>query len=138
MGVEGDLGSKGSWGSHGGEQGGPPPSPASSPGCLLQIGEGQSKGGFSHGQLIFITSKVGDTGNSMLFSLQETCSAVQWGTAVCFHCGPLTHGPEMSYLHVVCLFWYHLSGSSQHFFFQKMQEIFCSNLSWGKLLLCCQ
>lgn len=121
----------------GGEQGGLPPSRASSPGCLLQTGEGKSKGGFSHGQLIFITCKFGYTGNSILFSLQVTCLAVQWAIAICCCCGLFTHGPEMSYLHVVCLFWYCLSGSSQNFFFQKMQEI-CSNLSWGKLLLCCQ
>lgn len=118
--------------------GGPLPSRASSPGCLLQVREEKIKGGFSCGQLIFFTFEFGDTGNSILFSLQETCLAVQWAIAISYHHGPFTNGPEMSYLYTVCLFWYCFSGSSQHFFFQKMQEIFCSNMSWGKLLLCCQ
>jgi len=118
--VQGDLGSEASGAAVEGGWGGHPPFQASSLGCLLQTGEGKSKAGFSHGQLISIASEFGDTGEGILSSLEETCLAVQWVTAICCHCGPFTCEPEMSYLHAVCLFWCHLSGSSQRFFFQKM------------------
>lgn len=115
--------------------GGPLPSCASSPGCLLQIGEGKSKSGFSLGPLIFITSEFGDTGSGIWFSLEEACWAVQWVGVICWHCGPFTHGPELPYSLFML---YHPCGSSQHFFFQKMQEAFYNDLSWRKLLLCYQ
>lgn len=76
----------------------------SSPGCLVQIGEGKSKSGFSLGRLIFITSEFGDTGNGIWFSLQEARLAVQWVGAIHWHYGPFTHGPEQPHLFTVCLF----------------------------------